>query len=77
VLVGSCALTACVLPLPRLIGQIIVIGASALVGAGQAIFTILWGTLQQQNVPNDKSGRLQQYRTVGYRFHPPWPFCSP
>jgi MFS family permease len=58
VLVGGCALIACALPLPHLIEPVIVIVASAVVGAGLAIFTILWGTLQQEKVPNDKLGRV-------------------
>ena len=65
VLVGGCALIACALPLPRPIEPAIVIAASALVGAGLAIFTILWGTLQQEKVPNDKLGRVSSITQLG------------
>ena len=65
VLVSGCALIACALPLPRPIEPAIVIVASALVGAGLAIFTILWGTLQQEKVPNDKLGRVSSITQLG------------
>jgi MFS family permease len=65
VLVGGCALIACALPLPRPVEPAIVIAASALVGAGLAIFTILWGTLQQEKVPNDKLGRVSSITQLG------------
>lgn len=65
VLVGGCALIACALPLPRSIEPVIVIGASTLVGAGLAIFTILWGALQQEKVPNDKLGRVSSITQSG------------
>jgi MFS family permease len=65
VLVGGCALIACALPLPRPVEPAIVITASALVGAGLAIFTILWGTLQQEKVPNDKLGRVSSITQLG------------
>jgi MFS family permease len=42
-----------------------VIGASALVGAALATFTILWGTLQQEKVPNDKLGRVSSITQLG------------
>jgi len=65
VLVGGCALIACALPLPRPVEPAIVIVASALVGAGLAIFTILWGTLQQEKVPNDILGRVSSITQLG------------
>ena len=65
VFVGGCALIACALPLPRPVEPAIVIAASALVGAGLAIFTILWGTLQQEKVPNDKLGRVSSITQLG------------
>ncbi len=65
VLVGGCALIACALPLPRPVEPAIVIAASALVGAGLTIFTILWGTLQQEKVPNDKLGRVSSITQLG------------
>lgn len=65
VLVGGGALIACALPLPRPIEPIMVIGASALVGAGLATFTILWGTLQQEKVPNDLLGRVSSITQLG------------
>ena len=65
VLVGGCALIACALPLPRPVEPAIVIAASALVGAGLAIFMILWGTLQQEKVPNDKLGRVSSITQLG------------
>jgi MFS family permease len=65
VLVGGCALIACALPLPRPIEPVIVTVASAMVGAGLAIFTILWGTLQQEKVPNDKLGRVSSITQLG------------
>lgn len=65
VLVGGCALVACALPLPRPIEPVIVIVASAVIGAGLAIFTILWGALQQEKVPNDKLGRVSSITQLG------------
>jgi DHA3 family tetracycline resistance protein-like MFS transporter len=65
VLVGGGALIVCALPLARPIEPIIVIGASAMVGAGLATFTILWGTLQQEKVPNDKLGRVSSITQSG------------
>jgi len=65
VLAGGCALIACALPLPHPIEPAIVIVASALVGAGLAIFTILWGTLQQEKVPNDILGRVSSITQLG------------
>lgn len=65
VLVGGCALIACALPLPRPLEPAIVIVASSLVGAGLAVFTILWGTLQQEKVPNDKLGRVSSITQLG------------
>jgi DHA3 family tetracycline resistance protein-like MFS transporter len=65
VLVGGCALMSCALPLPRPMEPLIVIGASALVGAALATFTILWGTLQQEKVPNDKLGRVSSITQLG------------
>ncbi|HEX8033085.1 MAG TPA: MFS transporter, partial [Ktedonobacterales bacterium] len=65
VLVGGCALIACALPLPRPIEPVVVIIASSLVGAGLAVFTILWGTLQQEKVPNDKLGRVSSITQLG------------
>jgi MFS family permease len=65
VFVGGCALLACALPLPRLIEPLVVVGASTLVGAGLATFTILWGTMQQEKVPNDKLGRVSSIMQLG------------
>ena len=65
VLAGGCALIACALPLPHSIEPAIVIVASAVVGAGLAIFTILWGTLQQEKVPNDILGRVSSITQLG------------
>jgi DHA3 family tetracycline resistance protein-like MFS transporter len=65
VIVGGCSLIACALPLPRPVEPLIVIGASALVGAGLATFTVLWGTLQQEKVPNQMLGRVSSISQFG------------
>jgi MFS family permease len=43
----------------------IAITASALVGCGVAIFMIIWGTLQQERVPNDMLGRVSSITQLG------------
>jgi DHA3 family tetracycline resistance protein-like MFS transporter len=65
VLVGGCALIACALPLPHPVEPLVVIGASSLVGAGLATFTVLWGTLQQEKVPNEMLGRVSSISQLG------------
>jgi MFS family permease len=65
IIVGGCALAACALPLPRPVEPVVAIIASALVGSGLATFTIIWGTLQQEKVPNDKLGRVSSITQLG------------
>lgn len=65
VLVGGLALIACAIPLPRPVEPAIAIVASTLVGAGVATFMILWGTIQQEKVPNDKLGRVSSITQLG------------
>lgn len=65
VLGAGVGLIACALPLPHSVEPLIVIAASALVGAGLAAFLILWGTLQQEKVPNDKLGRVSSITQLG------------
>lgn len=65
IIVGGCALVACALPLPRPVEPVVAIIASALVGSGLATFTIIWGTLQQEKVPNDKLGRVSSITQLG------------
>jgi MFS family permease len=65
VLAGGLALIACAIPLPRPVEPAIAIVASTLVGAGVATFTILWGTIQQEKVPNDKLGRVSSITQLG------------
>lgn len=65
VLVGGCALVACVLPLPHALQPVVVILASALIGGGVATFTVVWSTVQQENVPNDRLGRVSSITQLG------------
>jgi MFS family permease len=65
VFAGGLALIACAIPLPRPVEPAIAIVASTLVGAGVATFTILWGTIQQEKVPNDKLGRVSSITQLG------------
>jgi MFS family permease len=65
IIVGGCALVACALPLPRSIEPAVAIIASALVGCGLAIFMIIWGTLQQEKVPNERLGRVSSIAQLG------------
>jgi MFS family permease len=65
ILVIGFALAACALPLPRAIEPLVAIIASALVGCGVATFMIIWGTLQQEKVPNDILGRVSSITQLG------------
>ncbi len=65
IIVGGCSLVACAIPLPRAIEPFVAITASALVGCGLAIFMIIWGTLQQEKVPNDMLGRVSSITQLG------------
>ena len=65
IIVGGCALVACAVPLPRSIEPVVAITASALVGCGLAVFMIIWGTLQQEKVPNDMLGRVSSITQLG------------
>ncbi|HEY6406945.1 MAG TPA: MFS transporter [Ktedonobacteraceae bacterium] len=65
IIVGGCALLACALPLSRPVEPVVAIVASALIGCGLAIFMIIWGTLQQEKVPNDKLGRVSSITQLG------------
>lgn len=65
IMVGGCALVACALPLSRSIEPVVAIIASALVGFGLAIFMIIWGTLQQEKVPNEMLGRVSSITQLG------------
>jgi MFS family permease len=44
---------------------IVAMSASALVGAGVATFMIIWGTLQQEKVPNEMLGRVSSITQLG------------
>jgi MFS family permease len=65
IIVGGCALVACAVPLSRSIEPEVAIIASALVGFGLAIFMIIWGTLQQEKVPNEMLGRVSSITQLG------------
>jgi MFS family permease len=65
ILVGGLALVACAVPLPRPIEPIVALVAGTLIGAGVTTFMILWGTLQQEHVPNDKLGRVSSITQLG------------
>lgn len=65
VIVIGFALAACALPLPRAVEPAVAILASALVGTGVATFMIIWGTLQQEKVPNDILGRVSSITQLG------------
>lgn len=65
IIIGGCALVACAIPLPRVIEPFVAITASALVGCGLAIFMIIWGTLQQEKVPNHMLGRVSSITQLG------------
>jgi MFS family permease len=65
IIIAGCALLACAVPLPRPIEPVVAIIASALVGCGLAIFMIIWGTLQQEKVPNDILGRVSSITQLG------------
>ncbi len=65
IIVGGCALVACAVPLSRSIEPVVAIIASALVGFGLAIFMIIWGTLQQEKVPNEMLGRVSSISQLG------------
>jgi len=64
-MVGGFALVACALPLPRPVEPVVAIVASSLVGFGVATFMIIWGTLQQEKVPNDMLGRVSSITQLG------------
>ncbi len=65
IIIGGCALVACAIPLSHTIEPLVAITASALVGCGLAIFMIIWGTLQQEKVPNDMLGRVSSITQLG------------
>ena len=65
IIIGGCALVACAIPLSHAIEPLIAIVASSLVGFGLAIFMIIWGTLQQEKVPNDMLGRVSSITQLG------------
>jgi MFS family permease len=65
IIVGGCALVACAIPLSHAIEPVVAITASALVGCGLAIFMIIWGTLQQEKVPNEMLGRVSSISQLG------------
>lgn len=65
IVVAGFALVACALSLPRPVEPIVAIIASTLVGAGVATFMIIWGTLQQEKVPNDMLGRVSSITQLG------------
>lgn len=65
IIVGGCALVACAIPLSHAIEPLVAIVASSLVGFGLAIFMIIWGTLQQEKVPNDMLGRVSSITQLG------------
>ena len=65
IIVGGFGLLACALPLPRPVEPVVAIVVSALVGSGVATFMIIWGTLQQEKVPNDKLGRVSSITQLG------------
>lgn len=65
ILVGGLALLACAAPLPRPVEPIVALVAGTLIGAGVTTFTVLWGTLQQEHVPNDKLGRVSSITQLG------------
>jgi MFS family permease len=65
IIIGGCALGACALPLPRPVEPVVAIVASALVGTGVATFMMIWGTLQQEKVPNDILGRVSSITQLG------------
>lgn len=65
IIVGGCALIVCAIPLPRSIEPPVAIIASSLVGCGLAIFMIIWGTLQQEKVPNAMLGRVSSISQLG------------
>src|SRR5258708_7194784 len=65
IIVIGFALAPCALPLPRALAPVVAIIASALVGSGVATFMIIWGTLQQEKVPNDILGRVSSITQLG------------
>jgi MFS family permease len=65
IIVIGFALAACALPLPRAVEPVVAIFASAMVGSCVATFMIIWGTLQQENVPNDILGRVSSITQLG------------
>jgi MFS family permease len=65
IIVGGCALVVCAIPLSHPIEPVVAIIASALVGCGLAIFMIIWGTLQQERVPNEMLGRVSSISQLG------------
>ncbi len=65
IIVAGFALVACALPLPRPVEPVVAIVASALVGSGVATFMMIWGTLQQEKVPNDILGRVSSITQLG------------
>ena len=65
IIIGGCALVACAIPLAHAIEPLVAITASALVGCGLAIFMVIWGTLQQEKVPNEMLGRVSSITQLG------------
>jgi MFS family permease len=65
IIIAGFALIACALPLPRPVEPVVAIVASAFVGSGLAIYMMIWGTIQQEKVPNDKLGRVSSITQLG------------
>ena len=65
IIIAGFALVACALPLSRAVEPVVAIVASALVGSGVATFMIIWGTLQQEKVPNNILGRVSSITQLG------------
>jgi MFS family permease len=65
IIIAGFALLACSLPLPRPVEPLVAIVASALVGSGVATFMMIWGTLQQEKVPDSILGRVSSITQLG------------
>jgi MFS family permease len=91
-IIYSIALAAFGLPLPRAYEAIVAVIANALVGFGLAAFDIIWVTVMQELVPNNKLGRVSSidslvsfiFMPIGYmvgglltdRIGPSWVFIT-
>jgi MFS family permease len=69
--VAGLALISLALPLPHTVEPLVACTAMALLAAGMTIHEILWATVMQERIPDDKLGRVSSINQLaGYGFWP-------